>query len=611
MGNGWDKGDAVVKGMRVLLVARLASLDLLHELPLNLCVVLALSAVMAPLLITFGLKNGTVKTLRDRLNNDPDKLEIIVRASFDRPASWLAALRERGDVGFVIPRTRPLSNEITLKATGRSVHASLEPTGPGDPVLSYAGIAGPGGKEIVVSGLVADDLGVAAGAPISLVVESYGRNARREEIPLTVAGILPGRGRRAAYAPLPILENVERIKDGQPSVSRDSRTVLHPGPVYRGAVLLAEEPLSAEWKSRILSATGLGSLRPLTAEEFAREAGWTVSEKYPAFLASSPTPVADERVLAVLREILRGEKVEILPWNPPTAVTLKSNGKTSEILVAGLSLSPEIAKKWGLSSVPPWGEHPENIRQIQIPDGPVAQEGSVELASPSSMPLASVGMGEGIPGIALVPVELAGILARPDRKSIRFDAATGELVLEHRGYSWMRLYARSIDHVESLRRDLEREGIEVSTEAERIREVAEIDRHLSRIFAALAGVGLVGGMSALVSSLFAGAERKRRDFGIMRMVGLPLGSVALFPVFQGAMISTGSYLVAAGIFGIVSVGINSLFLEQLRPGESFCSLGVDRLLMGGGVTLLLAVASGLLASRRIGKQAPSDSLREP
>ncbi|MFA7235161.1 MAG: hypothetical protein WC076_13735, partial [Terrimicrobiaceae bacterium] len=192
-----------MKGMRVLLVARLASLDLLHELPLNLCVVLALSAVMAPLLITFGLKNGTVKTLRDRLNNDPDKLEIIVRASFDRPASWLAALRERGDVGFVIPRTRPLSNEITLKATGRSVHASLEPTGPGDPVLSYAGIAGPGGKEIVVSGLVADDLGVAAGAPISLVVESYGRNARREEIPLTVAGILPGRGRRAAYAPLP------------------------------------------------------------------------------------------------------------------------------------------------------------------------------------------------------------------------------------------------------------------------------------------------------------------------------------------------------------------------------------------------------------------------
>lgn len=596
-----------MKGVRVSLVARLALLDVMHELSLNLCVLLALSAVMAPLLITFGLKNGTVKTLRERLSNDPDKLEIIVRASFDRPTSWMDALRERGDVGFVIPRTRPLSNEITLKAAGRNVHASLEPTGSGDPVLSYAGIAEPGRSEIVISGLVADDLGVTTGAVLSLIVESYGRNARREEIPMTVAGILPGRGRRVAYAPLPVLENVERIKDGMPM----SKTAVHPTPIYRGAILLAENSLSAELQNRILSATGLANIRPLTPDESAHEAGWAAANEFPVFLLSSPTTVVDERILAILREILRGENVTVLPWVPPSAMTVKSGGKTSEILVAGLSVSPEVAKKWAFPFVPFWGERPENIYQIQLPKGSGSQDVLVEMHSPPPMPLASVGTQNGIPTIAFVPVELAGILARPDRKAIRFDAAARSLVLERRGYSWMRLYARSIDHVESLRRHLEGQGIEVSTEAERIREVTEIDRHLSRIFAALAGVGLVGGMSALVASLFAGAERKRRDFGIMRLVGLPLGSVALFPVFQGAAISAGSYLVAAGIFGIVSVGINTLFLEQLRPGESFCSLGVDRLILGGGVTLLLAVASGLLASRRIGKQSPSESLREP
>jgi len=183
--------------------------------------------------------------------------------------------------------------------------------------------------------------------------------------------------------------------------------------------------------------------------------------------------------------------------------------------------------------------------------------------------------------------------------------------LARRGYSWMRLYARSIDDVEPLRRYLESEGIEVSTEAERIREVAEIDRHLSRIFAALAGVGLVGGMSALVASLFAGAERKRREFGIMRLLGLPRRSVALFPIFQGVMISMGSYLSAVGIFSLVSVGINALFQEQLRHGESFCRLGRDSFAIGCGVTLLVAIASGLVASGRIGRQAPSESLREP
>jgi putative ABC transport system permease protein len=49
----------------------LATAHLLHEWVLTLCLVLALAAVLAPLLVLFGLKHGTIHTLRERLVEDP------------------------------------------------------------------------------------------------------------------------------------------------------------------------------------------------------------------------------------------------------------------------------------------------------------------------------------------------------------------------------------------------------------------------------------------------------------------------------------------------------------------------------------------------------------
>ena len=61
MANGSTKG----------LIPGLAVADLRHEWILNLCMILALAAVLAPLLLLLGLKHGTITTLRDRLVEDP------------------------------------------------------------------------------------------------------------------------------------------------------------------------------------------------------------------------------------------------------------------------------------------------------------------------------------------------------------------------------------------------------------------------------------------------------------------------------------------------------------------------------------------------------------
>ena len=52
-------------------ICHLSLRDYLHERLLSACAVLGLAAVLAPLLILFGVKFGVVETLTERLRNDP------------------------------------------------------------------------------------------------------------------------------------------------------------------------------------------------------------------------------------------------------------------------------------------------------------------------------------------------------------------------------------------------------------------------------------------------------------------------------------------------------------------------------------------------------------
>ena len=74
----------------VRLVPGLAMADLRHEWILTLCLVIAVAAVVAPLLILQGLKHGTVATLRElrAQYGDSELFLIIGRDLVDDFASW-------------------------------------------------------------------------------------------------------------------------------------------------------------------------------------------------------------------------------------------------------------------------------------------------------------------------------------------------------------------------------------------------------------------------------------------------------------------------------------------------------------------------------------------
>ena len=96
-------------------VLPLAWADWCAEARLSACAVLGLAAVLAPLLVLFGLKYGLVATLTERLLADPRTRELLPVGSGRYDAAWFERLRARPEIGFVVPRTRQIAATAELR----------------------------------------------------------------------------------------------------------------------------------------------------------------------------------------------------------------------------------------------------------------------------------------------------------------------------------------------------------------------------------------------------------------------------------------------------------------------------------------------------------------
>ena len=115
----------------------LSAKDYFSEWKMSGFSVLALAAVLGPMLILFGLKSGVVGSMVEKLVENPRNLEIRPMGSGRYDMAWIQRLREREDVQFVIPLTRSIAASLDLKsdAAKRILPVELKPTAKGDPML--------------------------------------------------------------------------------------------------------------------------------------------------------------------------------------------------------------------------------------------------------------------------------------------------------------------------------------------------------------------------------------------------------------------------------------------------------------------------------------------
>lgn len=400
-----------------LVVASLAAADYRHESRLSLCLIAALAAVLAPLLVLFGLRYGIVSSLRDELKRNPTTLQLHPLTQGRYGQSFFRALSSRAEARFVLPNTRFLAATMALRNPGSaslpSVDAEMIPTATGDPLLEGTAIDGAlAPREAVLSQLAAEKLEVGAGdviaARLSRIIED-----RREavELPLRIRAVI--------------------------SVSRYPRDAIFVSP---DVLLMAED----------------------YREGFA---------------------------------------------------------------------------------VPEWQATGKN---------------------------------------------------RP----------TGE-----RLFASFRLFARTIDQVGPLRDWLAANGVDTETRLSEIILVQRLDRSLTLLFLIIAGLGGFGFCLSLTISLWGNVERKRYELAVLRLLGLPSLTLALFPVVQAVFTAVTGCLVAGILYSVTAPVINRLFAEGLTASEVVCRLPLSAFLVAALLTLALATAAAAAAGWRATTFSPADGLR--
>lgn len=233
----------------VRLAAGLALADARAEARLTLTTVLGIAAVLAPLIVLFGLKAGVIDALRTTLIENPRAREIVNLANRSFDAGFFAGIAARPDVAFVIPRTRTLAAQGAFAGSAESdapVRAELLATAPGDPLLGdplLGGLPVPEGRAVALSASLADRLGLGVGETVRFRIERVLGGARETlAMDLAIAAVAPPAafGRDAAFLPLPLLLLAEDFQDG--SAPREVPEVIpppEPGRVYAGFRLYA------------------------------------------------------------------------------------------------------------------------------------------------------------------------------------------------------------------------------------------------------------------------------------------------------------------------------------------------------------------------------------
>lgn len=607
------------KRLRPFPILRLATADLLDEWLLSFCIALAVASVLSPLLILFGLKNGAIEILRQRLVEDPRNREIRPKITRTFDSEWFDQMRKRPDVAFITPLTRGISSTVQAvhKGTGAATSLDLNPTAKGDALVAENGAPIPRADECVLSALAAESLGADAGDTVQIIVDRrVDGEFQTARIDLRVAGVLDLRagGMKTAYVSLSVVEAVEQYLDGYavPEYGWSGTRPVAP-PEFDGALLLGRPgDMDASQKRKVITDTGFARLQELSPSECAQMAGFAPPEGYVFWLIRPVGSTVRQENLELLAEQLRGSGVLISPWVDSVPARLRAaDGVIYDVRVKAAP-NADFAARCGLPALakPPGPASADAVLpgDERFFSGPLNLH-AAGLAGENSLPLNPVA-GTASQGLVLLAPETAGVLRAALSRFVKREPATGEFLIVRRGYSGFRLFADSIDHVDGLRKHLEKIGIPVYHEAERINDVRALDSQLSRFFWFIAGVGILGAVATLAASLYASAERKSYELAVLRLLGLRPDELVRFPACQAVILTVSGFLLALAIYAGATSVIDQVFGDQIKQGERLTSLPPGPVSLMLGALIALALVSSLLASARIMSANLSDALRE-
>jgi putative ABC transport system permease protein len=193
--------------------------DLVWERTLSACAIFVVAAALAPLWILWGLNNGVLGGLIDRMEKDPQLRRITPAATginrFDQ--AWLERIRAWPEVAFVVPTVRFAASLVDLQSISGAAALNVElfETAPGDPFLINS--PAPREGEIILSQGAANRLKIQPGQTVQL---AFGRIrdgvSERAVLELRVPAVLAAEGfsREGGFVTTAVLTDIEHWRDG-------------------------------------------------------------------------------------------------------------------------------------------------------------------------------------------------------------------------------------------------------------------------------------------------------------------------------------------------------------------------------------------------------------
>jgi putative ABC transport system permease protein len=179
-----------------------------------------------------------------------------------------------------------------------------------------------------------------------------------------------------------------------------------------------------------------------------------------------------------------------------------------------------------------------------------------------------------------------------------------------RSFASFRLYARTIQDVDALRRHFNDRAIEVRTSASDIELVEKLDRNLSIVYWVIALIAIVGYCLSFATTVWANVDRKQREFSVLRLTGFRTSEIVWFPLLQGVFTAAFGWFVAVLVYMTAQGTLNALFSSTIGGGQPVSRLEIWHLFAALGMTLIAAVAAAIVGGRRVAHLEPSLGLRD-
>ncbi|MEO1857184.1 MAG: hypothetical protein ABGY95_07460, partial [Rubritalea sp.] len=486
---------------------KLAWCDLRYEWAMTLCVVFSLAAMFAPLIILLGLQNGIVNTLMDRMRGDPYNLQVrpqrIIAGGLE--AEWFDDMRQRSDVGWITPTLRGMAMSVDISSANepKLLPADMEPSAPGDLLLTSNGVEAPGKGEVVLSHALADKLEVMEGDSVTLSIR---RSDQAGKAKLRVVGIAPlnvSYDKDLIWVDFSLVSAVETyVSGGAVSELEWEGVDQHLEPKYDGGIVLSLVEIPPEILARLYRRSGfdhsqnyeIKSERAILCEKLAKlltqregkrnsqdlttDVEFKQNSQLYSILFKATNNTVSREKLALLKSILEEYDIdcEVIPWVENQAITLASENE-HELSVTGIT-NPQMLKS------------SENLKFSKV----VVSEAMLEqLGSEGFLVTTSKGKELKVPclfesldnipeGVAYLTPWLSGILRVASDRSIVL--RNGEAYIKDRKlkYTGFRLYAESLENLDGLVTHLKKQDIGVFANLDQVHRVQKISSYMSQLY---------------------------------------------------------------------------------------------------------------------------------